>query len=190
MNETTKEFDGSNDRSSIYEIGYLLATSLPEEKVAEETDILQKIITDTGAPIIAEEAPRRQRLAYTMRKKTVSGSYDKYEEGYFGWFKFELDPNKIEAIKKAFDIRPAMLRNLVISTVRENTYLGKRASSVAMSFASNREMASAEGVRAPEKTVSSAATASTESKETVETTPASIEDMDKSIDEMVKDAKI
>ncbi len=186
MNETNNGIENS----SIYEIGYLVVPSVSEEKVPEETDALRKVVTDAGAAMIAEEAPKRQRLAYEMRKKTVSGAYDKYREAYFGWFKFELGSDKIEGVKKAFEDRSASLRVLVVSTVRENTYLGKRASAVAAEFAGREETAAAERAaeRVAEKASDKKSVTAEEPKK--EAAPASIEEMDKSIDEMVKEAKI
>lgn len=182
MNETNNGIENS----SVYEIGYLVVPSVPEEKIPEETEALRTITTDVGAVMIAEEAPKKQQLAYEMRKKTVSGAYDKYREAYFGWFKFELAQDKIDGVKKSFEIRPNVLRLLVVSTVRENTYLGKRASAVAAEFAGKDEASAAE--KAPERAVEKKVAATEEPKR--EATPASVEEMDKSIDEMVKEAKI
>ncbi len=158
----TKEKD-----PSIYEIGYLIASSIPDEKVPEEAEAIKKIIADAGSTVIAEEAPHRQQLAYTIRKKTVSGGYDKYDVAHFGWVKFELGSDSIEAVKKAVELRPAVLRMILVTTVRENTYLGKRAPAVTLSAA-----------------VSSGSVLE-EKKEIV--APATIEEMDKSIDNMVKE---
>ena len=154
------------DRQSVYEIGYLLTTNVAEEKVTEEADKVRKIITDAGASVIAEETPHKERLAYTMRVKTVAGSYEKYDQAYFGWVKFELDSTTVESVKKYIEAMPTVLRMLLISTVRENTYLGKRAQAVAAAFGEKK------ATMAPEAT-----------KEA----PATVEEMDKSIDEMVKE---
>lgn len=166
MDETKRD-----DRVSVYEIGYLLA-GLPEEKVEAEASTVKDIITKNGGTIIAEESPRNEKLAYTMRKKMVSGSYDKYDEAHFGWVKFEATSGKVDAIKKAVEVVPTVLRMLVTTTVRENTYLGKHASQIAATF---KKGGATEGEVAVVK------------KETVEA-PATIEEMDKSIDEMVKEA--
>ncbi len=151
-----------DDRISIYEIGYLIAASIPEEHVPAEAEKVKKVITDAGATVITEEAPHRQDLAYTMRRKTLAGAYDSYDEAYFGWIKFELGSGSIEAVKKAIEIIPSILRMLLIVTVRESTYLGKRAPAVAVRLSAPAD----------------------EKKEAV---PATIEEMDKSIDEMVKE---
>lgn len=158
MNET-------NDRQSVYEIGYLIADSVPEEKIFAEAETIKSIITGAGAQVLTEGTPEQEQLAYTIRKKTIGGSYDNHDNAYFGWFKFELGSDKIETVKKAIETHPSIIRMLVITTVRENTYLGKRAST---------ETAAPSG----KKVV-------TEEKK--EAAPASIEEMDKSIDEMVKE---
>lgn len=169
----------SEDRASVYEISYLIAPSIPEEKVPAEADAVKKIISDAGSSVIVEEAPHRMRLAYEMRRKTVSGSYDKYNEAYFGWIKFEVGSNTIESIKKAVEIVPSVLRMLVITTVRENTYLGKRAMAVAAEIGGRKAVAApVERERLTEKPSATAKDAA----------PASIEEMDKSIDAMVKEA--
>lgn len=164
--------DIHDDRLSVYEIGYLIADSVPEEKIPGEAETLKGIITAAGASMIAEEAPHRQQLAYTIRRKTLAGSYDKYDSAYFGWLKFELGTDKAEAVKKEIENHPSVIRMLIITTVSENTYLGKRAPAVAAAF----------GV--PRKPVEGAVE---EKTPPAGGSPASIEEMDKSIDEMVKE---
>ena len=159
--------ENKTDRLSVYELSYLIASSIPEEKVGEELSKIQKIIADGGSSIIAEEQPKLEDLAYTIKKKTVAGSYDKFDEAYFGWVKFEVSPSKIESIKKNVELIPSVIRVLVITTIRENTYLGKRASS-------------------PSNIVTEAEKP-TESVQVAEPT-ASREEIDKSIDAMVKEA--
>ncbi len=161
--------DIHEDRQTVYEIGYLISTSVAEENVPTEAEALKKVITDAGAEILAEEAPHRQLLAYTMRTKNVSGSYEKYNAAYFGWVKFELGSSKVEEVKKAIESKPSVLRMLLITTVKENTYLGKR--SPALLSKSLAEGEEKKDVVAPRP----------------EAAPASIEEMDKSIDEMVKE---
>jgi ribosomal protein S6 len=162
----------THDETSVYEIGYLLVSSIPEEKVPEEAEAVKKIITSAGSTIIAEEAPHKETLAYTISKKNVSGGYEKYDVAHFGWVKFELGSNKIEEVKKAVELLPSMLRMILITTVRENTYLGKRAPALA-------PIAS---VASAQATISGALT-----DENKDVAPATIEEMDKSIDNMVKE---
>jgi len=159
------------DNLSDYEIGYLIGSSVPEEKIPTEAEAITKIITSAGATVIADEAPHRMKLAYEMRKKNVSGSYEKYNEAYFGWVKFEVGSDAIEAIKKSVEVYPSVLRMLLTATVRENTYLGKRAPAIAAEISLKKDVVAD---KVDEKKADSA--------------PASIEEMDKSIDDMVKEA--
>ncbi len=171
MNDTTRE-----DRVNVYEIGYLIA-GVPEEAVQGEADRVRGAIVGAGAEVIGEEAPRHERLAYTIRKKTVAGSYDKHDEAHFGWIKFELASDKVEAVKKTVEAMDSVLRMLLITTVKESTYLGKHAPAVvaAPAYSSRKTFSPVEG----QAIVAEAAPAAA---------PATVEEMDKSIDEMVKEA--
>jgi len=164
--------DKHEDRMTVYEIGYLIASSVPEEKVGVEADVVKKIISDSGASIISEGAPERQDLAYTIRRKTVAGSYEKYDVAYFGWIKFEVGSSLVDGIKKSVEVIPSVIRVLVTTTVRDNTFLGKHAPLV------NQKGNETEKVR----------DAVVEPESLVPATPATVEEIDKSIDAMVKEA--
>lgn len=159
--------ENKQDRLSVYELSYLIASSVPEERVGDEYAKLNKIIADSGAVMIAEEQPKLEDLAYTIKKKTVAGSYDKFDKAYFGWVKFEVNPSKIDLIKKSSELIDSFIRVLVITTIKENTYLGKRASAT-----NELEVEVVEKAQEVQET---------------ETT-ASPEEIDKSIDAMVKEA--
>ncbi|MCL5782278.1 MAG: 30S ribosomal protein S6 [Patescibacteria group bacterium] len=163
-----------NKKVSVYELGYLIVSTIPEEGVAAEVESIRGIINNLGGSMIAEETARRTRLAYEMRKKTVSGAYNKYGDGYFGWFKFDLEAEKADQLKKAVEVMPSILRVLIVTTVRENTYLGKRS------------VGSSEVIVPEEFLGGNSEAKPEENKEPV--APATIEEMDKSIDEMVKEA--
>lgn len=158
------------DRSQVYEIGYLLVSSIPEEKVADEVNSLKEILSKKGAEFISEEAPELRTLAYTMVKK-IGPSNHRFDKGYFGWFKFELSAKEIEGIKKTFEANVNMLRMLVISTIKENTYLGKKSL-----------------VPTPEVPVEAPADSVESGLDPVVSSTAVADDMDKSIDAMVKEA--
>lgn len=161
------------DHQKVYEVGYLIA-GVPEERVAIENEAIRSLVTESGATIIAEEAPRHELLAYTISKKTVSGSYDKYDAASFGWIKFEVGSDKIETLKKAIEAVPSVLRLLLITTTSENTYLGKRAPAVAEAL--TKQSSGNQGGAVEEVAKKENAPAAT------------VEEMDKSIDNMVKEA--
>ncbi len=154
-----------DERVGVYEIGYLLISSLPEEKVESVTTSLREHLTKKGATLIAEEAPELRTLAYTMTKK-IGASNHKFDESYFGWFKFDLPVKEIAGIKKAFEEHAQMLRVLVVSTVRDTTYLGKKSPTAVIKI-EEPALVAPEAKDAPE---------------------ASTEEVDKSIDALVKEA--
>src|SRR3989338_7825093 len=88
----------THNEVSVYEIGYLIVSAIPEEKVPEEADAVKKIIVDAGATVITDETPHREQLAYTISKKNLSGGYERHDNAYFGWIKFELGSDKIGII--------------------------------------------------------------------------------------------
>ena len=164
------------DRVEVYEIGYLLVSSLPPEKVADVATDLKNTLTKKGADFLGEETPELRTLAYTMTKK-IGPTNHRFDQGYFGWFKFELSVKEIEAVKKTFEEHPQVLRMLVINTVKENTYLGKKSPVASAVKSEEISPAEASGEPQPES-----------AKESIPVATVSIEEMDKSIDAMVKEA--
>jgi ribosomal protein S6 len=110
----------------VYEVGYHIVSSVPEEKVAGEVEKIKALITKNGGEFIAEEAPKLRPLAYSM-VKVVGSTRSKYNDAYFGWVKFDIKTEGLAAIKTSLDESDAILRYILISTIRENTYLGQKA---------------------------------------------------------------
>lgn len=181
MNESTSE---SKKDSKVYEVGYLLVPSLPAEKVSEQTAALYAILTKHSATVIAEEGPSLTSLSYEMDKSSSGGSHQRFDQGYFGWVKFFCSPSSIEEIRKDFDRNPNVLRTLAIATVKEKTYLGKRAKSETKPENKTEEKPAIEG------TESQAGTGSEQNGSVVSApmTPAEMAAVDKKLDEMVKGA--
>ncbi|MFA6000344.1 MAG: 30S ribosomal protein S6 [Candidatus Paceibacterota bacterium] len=111
--------------SRIYEVGYLLAPTIAEEKIAEHYTGLKDLIASLGGATIADEIPRMLPLAYTI-EKVVQNVRSKYDTAYFGWNKFEMSPAQVLELKKKLDLDPNFVRFLLIKTVRENTVAAKR----------------------------------------------------------------
>ena len=163
-----------NDNLKVYEIGYVLISSVPKDKVGEIAEFLKKVLIDKSASILAMESPELLPLSYAIKKKIGSSNHS-FDQGYFGWFKFEIGSNEIESIKKAFEIHPNVLRTLLIITIKENTYLGKKMARI-LSNESAEESVVTETLFPQSEKIKEPPVKS------------SIEDMDKSIDEMVKEA--
>lgn len=121
-NATPSKIANKTDSSKIYELGYILVSSLPDEKIADEVTSLKDLLVTNGAEIVSSEDPILIDLAYSMTK-VVSTQRQKYGRGYFGWIKFEGEGDALAAIKKVLDLSGTMLRYLIVKTVRENTLL-------------------------------------------------------------------
>jgi len=50
----------------------------------------------------------------------------RFNQGYFGWIKFEVKSEDIAKLKKLFDGNKALLRYILITTVKENTIASKQ----------------------------------------------------------------
>ena len=118
--ETVAEANGR-----VYELGYLLAPTIPEENVSGVYGNLKELISSLGGVHIADEMPKTMTLAYAMTK-VVANVRSKFSTAYFGWVKFSMDSDKILELKKKLDLDPNMVRFLILKTVKENTIAAKR----------------------------------------------------------------
>lgn len=126
--EENKVLDLENDEFSeprVYEVGYLLVPTLAEEEIPAVYGNLKELIVSLGGQMISDEMPAMINLAYPMIK-SISNTNNKFTNGYFGWVKFFLDPEKTLDLKKKLDLDNNFLRFLIIKTVKENTVSSKR----------------------------------------------------------------
>lgn len=109
----------------IYEAGYLITPTIPEEAVGGEVVKLRELIGKFGGSVVTEEDPKLRELAYEM-EKVISHKKEIFRNAYFGWIKFEMDADDVTAFQKALDGNASIIRYLLISTVREHTIASKR----------------------------------------------------------------
>lgn len=157
---------GQAERTQVYEVGFHLVPSLPEEKLAGEFATIKDVIEKNGGMFISDDFPKLIPLAYEMTK-VVEARHDKFTKAYFGWIKFDLDPAMIKNVKEALDASPVILRYLIIKTVRENTLIGNM-------------------LKIREK---SAEIAADKKIETAEALPVNEAEIDKQIDSLVTEIK-
>ena len=77
----------------IYEVGYLLASTLSEEEVPVKYGNLKDLIVSLGGEIISDEMPKMISLL-TLMSKVTQNVRNKFDSAYFGWVKFEINPEK------------------------------------------------------------------------------------------------
>jgi len=109
----------------VYEVGYLLLPTIPEEDIPRIYSGLKDLLEGLQAEIISDEVPKLVSLAYTMNKSILNVRH-KFSTAYFSWTKFAVDAEEILALKKKLDLEPNILRFLITKTVRENTLAAKR----------------------------------------------------------------
>lgn len=116
-------FEEGNSR--VYEIGYLLVPTIPEENVPVVFGNLKELISSLGGIAISDDMPKMIPLAYSM-VKVVANVRNKFNTAYFGWVKFTMDSDKVLELKKKLDFDPDFIRFLILKTVKENTIAAKR----------------------------------------------------------------
>src|SRR3989344_5197296 len=89
-----------SDGLKLYEVGYLLAPTITEDKVAGEVSGIKSILEQNKTLLFSEEFPKLKLLTYTMAK-TVGTAKQKFDRGYFGWIKFEAESSALANIKTA-----------------------------------------------------------------------------------------
>lgn len=138
INETTVD-------SRIYEISFIFDNKLDESAALEKGNAIKQSIATLGGSFISEEAPYMRELAYEMIR-VVNNVNVRFNEGYFGWIKFELEPAKVKELEKAIKLDEEVVRYLVVTTVRENTVYTKRAPVIKAETLVDNEDDAVEGV--------------------------------------------
>lgn len=119
----TDTFEGKEESAlRVYEVGYLVLPSVPEEHIPEIVDRAKSVITSGNGSIISDENPKLRPLAYEMVKH-VGTRNERFKTAYFGWIKFEITPEGVLEAKKAFDAMGEILRFILIKTTRETPVL-------------------------------------------------------------------
>lgn len=106
---------------SVYELGFLVLPSIPEDKLSRVTEAIRKAIIKEGGAEIDAEAPFKEALAYTM-SKTIGASRYVLSDAYLGWIKFEVDRAKVPTIKADIEKIEEVLRFLLIKAPRETVF--------------------------------------------------------------------
>lgn len=122
-NSMSEDEKGADSR--IYEVGYLLLPTLPEENIGKECGNLKEQIGSFNGEVISDGIPKMIPLVYSMEKVTANVR-SKFNSAYFGWIKFAMDPEKVLELKKNLSQNPQLIRFLIFKTVKESTVAIKR----------------------------------------------------------------
>lgn len=108
----------------IYELGYHVISSVSPEDLPKEAARVKEAIASLGGAVLSEEEPKLTMLAYGIAK-TIGNKHVSFDSAYFGWVKFEAEGKTPALLKKTLDASGAILRFIIIKTVRENTLVRK-----------------------------------------------------------------
>ncbi|MHB1330916.1 MAG: 30S ribosomal protein S6 [Minisyncoccota bacterium] len=105
----------------VYELGYLVLPSIPEDGLSDVVNAIKGIIKKSGGVEIASENPIKFDLAYTMSKVVGARKYV-VDDAYIGWVKFEVEPSSTLEINEAVKGLDEVLRFLLIKAPRETHF--------------------------------------------------------------------
>lgn len=105
----------------IYELGYLILPSIPEDGLPDVVNKIKSAIEKAGGKEVAGENPFKSELAYEMTK-TIGASRYVVKEAYVGWVKFELEPAEALSLKASLEKIDEILRSLIIKVPREANF--------------------------------------------------------------------
>lgn len=118
--EEKENIDGVDLR--VYELGFHLVPTLPEEGVSGAMDDVRGVLEAAGGLMISEDIQTEvMELAYPMENIT-GNKKSVFNSAYFGWIKFEIIPESILTIEAEMKKNPNVFRFLIIKTVREDTF--------------------------------------------------------------------
>ena len=169
MNNVDKNLDTEDFEPRVYEVGYHIIPTVAEGDIPSIVDSIRGSIESLSGTIISEDSPKLIDLAYSMdhiaaNKKTV------FDSAYFGWVKFEGNPENIIKIKDFLEKKEDILRFIIIKTVKEDT----------LSKKTNKKIKQTASIKNIKNVAKDTKDASADKKEAV-----SDEEVDKAIEELV-----
>ncbi len=110
----------NDSTKKLYEVGYLIIPLIPEDKVADEVNVLCSHIENAGGFIVLEEQPKMRKLAYEIRQRGMASKRAKFEDAYFGSIRFQAGSTEVLAITESFDKNDKILRFIIIKPVKDS----------------------------------------------------------------------
>lgn len=104
--------------TSVYEAAFHIDANLSETEVRKTFDGVKELITKAGGEIVAEAAPQRMDLAYTISHIT-EGSRRDHTSSHFAWVAYEGAKEKQEEIAEGLRANKSIIRYLVVTTTKE-----------------------------------------------------------------------
>jgi ribosomal protein S6 len=117
--EASSQAKEYSDEQAVFEVGFHVVATLPEEEVTGVVEKIKAEIQKSGAEIIKETAPQKIALAYTIERPVSGATREKHQSAYFGAIKFATTREAIPALQAALRSMHEILRFLLVETTRE-----------------------------------------------------------------------
>ncbi|MGG1314103.1 MULTISPECIES: 30S ribosomal protein S6 [Cohnella] len=91
-----------------YELMYIIRPDVDQEAVPAVTEKFQSIITSGGGEILKAEAPKKQRLAYEIKK---------YREGTYVLVQFSAPASVVAELERVLKITDEVIRHIIVKDV-------------------------------------------------------------------------
>lgn len=115
----------NDSTKKLYEVGYLLIPLIPEDKVADEVNVLRSYIETAGGFIVSEDQPKMRRLAYDIKQRGIASKKSRFNDAYFGWMRFHAASEGVLTVEEAFDKNDKVLRYLVIKPIKDTPRIAR-----------------------------------------------------------------
>ncbi|PID83127.1 hypothetical protein CSB11_02930 [Candidatus Campbellbacteria bacterium] len=113
------------NNKNIYEIGLLINPNLPQQKVEETVEKVEKIVSKNNASVISKGEIVDIELAYQIITK-IGSANERFDKAYFTWVKFESETSNMDAVKTEVDkIKKEVFRYLITKTVADDEQTDK-----------------------------------------------------------------
>ena len=101
----------------VYELGFHLDPELPTEEVKKAYQAVRELVESKGA-IVAEGAPVKVKLAYTISRQETAGRRD-FDSAHFAWIAYETTATDHAEIITAMSADKKVIRFIDVLTTKD-----------------------------------------------------------------------
>lgn len=174
----------AEENASVYEIGYLLVSKIPNEEILAEVSNIKSILEGQECVFLSGDEPKIKQLAYPI-SKMIAGEKRVFETAYFAWIKFEADKTKLAELKKRLDQVDNILRYFLIKALKKDNLVSNSKRFAFMKDGKSQTIKPAKIVKAKKEPISSEAKTETEIKKTPADNAEQEKQLDDTIDKLV-----
>ena len=115
--EAEEILDADHAEMRVYELGFHIDPELPTEEVKKVYEGVRSLIAKKGT-IVAEGAPQKIQLAYTISLSNVAGRRN-FDTANFAWIAYETNGAGHEAVAGAAGEETRIIRFIDLRTTKE-----------------------------------------------------------------------